>query len=88
VRVVETSARPTGLGCEDRPARAREVLSQLDDQAAADFESHLAERAAREQATGHKLPRRKPVRGGKTGKDDKGKGIRGLGCHQERRYQP
>jgi transposase len=54
---------------ENRRARVREALRQLDEQGAADFESHLAERAAREQAAGHKLPGRKPVRGGKTGKE-------------------
>ena len=46
---------------ENRRARVREALRQLDEQGAADFESYLAERAAREQATGHKLPGRKPV---------------------------
>jgi len=54
---------------EDRRQRVREALRQLDEQGAADFESHLAERAAQEQATGRKLPGRKPVRGGKTGKE-------------------
>jgi transposase len=54
---------------EDRRARVREALRQLDEQGAADFESHLAERATREQATGRKLPGRKPVRGGQTGKE-------------------
>ena len=54
---------------ENRRARVREALRQLDEKGAADFESHLAGRAAREQATGHKLPGRKPVRGGKTGKE-------------------
>ena len=44
---------------ENRRARVREALRQLDEQGAADFESHLAERAAREQAVGHKLPGRK-----------------------------
>jgi transposase len=54
---------------EDRRARVREALRQLDEQGAADFESYLAEHAAREQATGRKLPGRKPVRGGQTGKE-------------------
>ena len=54
---------------ENRRARVREALRQLDEQGAADFESHLAERAAREQAVGHKLPGRKPIRGGQTGKE-------------------
>ena len=54
---------------EDRRARVREALRQLDEQGAADYESYLAERAARERATGHKLPGRKPTPGGKTGKE-------------------
>ena len=54
---------------ENRRARVREALRQLDEQGAADFESHLAERDAREKATGHKLPGRKPVQGGQTGKE-------------------
>ncbi len=54
---------------ENRRARVREALRQLDEQGAADFESYLAERAAREQATGRKVPGRKPVQGGKTGKE-------------------
>jgi len=54
---------------EDRRTRVREAPRQLDEQGAADYESYLAERAAREQATGHKLPGRKPVPGGKTGKE-------------------
>jgi len=48
---------------DDRRARVREALRQLDEQGAADFESHLALRAAREQATGKKIPGRKPVAG-------------------------
>ena len=54
---------------EDRRARVREALRQLDEQGAADYESHLAERDAREKATGRKLPGRKPTPGGKTGKE-------------------
>ena len=54
---------------EDRRARVREALRQLDEQGAADYESYLAERAARERATGHKLPGRRPTPGGKTGKE-------------------
>ena len=54
---------------EDRRARVREALRQLDEQGAADYASYLAERAAREQATGHKLPGRKPTPGGKAGKE-------------------
>ncbi len=54
---------------DNRRARVREALRQLDEQGAADFESHLAERTAREQALGHKLPGRKPVQGGQTGKE-------------------
>ncbi|MHB1987952.1 MAG: IS1182 family transposase [Acidimicrobiales bacterium] len=46
---------------DDRRARVREALRQLDEHGAADFESHLAERAAREQATGRKIPGRKPT---------------------------
>ena len=44
------------------------MLRQLDEQGAANFESHLPERATREQVTGHKLPGRKPTPGGRTGK--------------------
>jgi transposase len=54
---------------ENRRARVREALRQLDEQGASDYESYLAERAAREQATGRKLPGRKPTPGGKTGKE-------------------
>jgi hypothetical protein len=39
-------------------AWANRTCRQLDEQGAADFESHLAGRAAREQATGRKLPGR------------------------------
>jgi hypothetical protein len=54
---------------DDRRARVREALRQLDEHGAADFESHLAQRVAREQASGRKLPGRKPVPGGRTGKE-------------------
>jgi transposase len=49
-------------GRDDRRARVREALRQLDERGAADFESHRAARAAREQASGHKLPGHKPGR--------------------------
>jgi transposase len=54
---------------DDRRARVREALRQLDEHGAADFESHLAQRVAREQASGRKLSGRKPVPGGRTGKE-------------------
>jgi len=46
---------------DNRWARVREALRQLDEQGASDFESYLAERAAREQATSRKLPGRKGI---------------------------
>lgn len=53
----------------DRRARVREALRQLDAQGAADWETYLAERAAKEAAAGRKLPGRKPMAGSKKGKD-------------------
>ena len=52
----------------DRRARVREALRQLDAQGSADFEAHLAERAAKEAASGKKLRGRKPSPGGKKSK--------------------
>jgi hypothetical protein len=44
----------------DRRARLREALRQLDAQGAADWETYMADRAAKEAAAGRKLPGRKP----------------------------
>jgi transposase len=54
---------------ENRPFRVREALRQLDAQGASDYESHLAERAAIEEATGKKLQGRKPSPEGKHGRE-------------------
>jgi transposase len=54
---------------DGRRARVREALRQLDEDGAADFESHLADRAARELATGRKLPGRKPSPEGRHGRE-------------------
>ena len=43
-----------------RRARLREALRQLDEAGASDWETYQAERAAKEQALGRKLPGRKP----------------------------
>jgi transposase len=53
----------------ERRARVREALRQLDAQGAADWETYMAQRAAREAAAGRKLPGRKPAAGSKKGKD-------------------
>lgn len=52
----------------DRRSRLREALAQLDAAGAADFESLLAERAAKEAELGRPLPGRKPTPTGRTGK--------------------
>jgi transposase len=52
----------------DRRARVREALRQLDAEGAADWESYLAERAAKEATLGRKLGGRKPSREGRRGK--------------------
>jgi transposase len=54
---------------EDRRARVREALRQLDEGGAADYESHLAARAAKEAELGHKLRGRKPSPEGKRGRE-------------------
>lgn len=53
----------------DRRARVREALRQLDAEGASDYESHLADRAAREAAAGRKLPGRKPSPQGRKGRE-------------------
>jgi transposase len=53
----------------DRRARVREALRQLDAQGAADWESYLAERAAKEAELGRKLSGRKPNPEGKKARD-------------------
>lgn len=53
----------------DRRSRLREALRQLDAQGAADWETYMAERAAKEAAAGRKLPGRKPAADGRKGKD-------------------
>ncbi len=52
-----------------RRSRLREALRQLDDAGAGDWESYMAERAAKEAEQGRKLPGRKPAREGRKGKD-------------------
>ncbi len=52
----------------DRRSRVREALAQLDAAGAADFESLLAERAAKEAELGRALPGRKPRPTGRAGK--------------------
>jgi transposase len=47
---------------DGRRARLREALGQLDADGAADWESYMAERKAREAELGRKLPGRKPKR--------------------------
>lgn len=47
----------------DRRSRLREALRQLDDEGAADWESYMAERQAKEAELGRKLPGRKPRKG-------------------------
>ena len=54
---------------EDRRARVREALRQLDETGPSDYASHLVAREAREAALGHKLPGRKPSPGGKHGRE-------------------
>lgn len=51
----------------DRHARVREALRQLEAEGSADWESYLAERAAKEAKLGHKLPGRKPRLDGRKG---------------------
>ena len=51
----------TGRG--DRRSRLREALRQLDAEGAADWESYMAEREAKEAELGRKLPGRKPRKG-------------------------
>jgi transposase len=46
---------------EDRRARIKEALEQLEAQSGRDYESKMAERAAKEEATGHKLTGPKPT---------------------------
>ncbi len=53
----------------DRRPRLREALRQLDEQGAADWESYVAQRAAREAELGGKLPGRKPNPKGKKARD-------------------
>lgn len=53
----------------DRRSRLREALRQLDTQGAADWETYMAERAAKEAAAGRKLPGRKPAADSRKGKD-------------------
>jgi transposase len=52
----------------DRRARLREALRQLDAQGAADWESYMAARAAKEKAAGRKLAGRKPTEQSQRGK--------------------
>jgi transposase len=52
----------------DRRSRLREALAQLDAAGAADFESLMAERAAREAQEGRRLRGRKPSPTGRAGK--------------------
>lgn len=52
----------------DRRSRLREALAQLDAAGAADFESLMAARAAKEAELGRPLPGRKPTPTGRTGK--------------------
>jgi transposase len=60
----ERWAQPSG-----RRARLREALRQLDEAGASDWDTYQAERAAKEQALGRKLPGRKPKPGSQRGKD-------------------
>lgn len=53
----------------NRQARVREALRQLEAQGAADYESLLAERAAKEEAPGRKLAGRKPSSQGQRAKE-------------------
>jgi len=50
-------------GRHDRRSRLREALHQLDAEGAADWESYMAEREAKEAELGRKLPGRKPSKG-------------------------
>ena len=50
-------------GRGDRRSRLREALRQLDAEGAADWESYMAERQAKEAELGRKLPGRKPRKG-------------------------
>jgi transposase len=50
-------------GRHDRRSRLREALRQLDAEGAADWESYVAEREAKEAELGRKLPGRKPRKG-------------------------
>lgn len=49
-------------GGRDRRARIRSALGELDRQSSRDYESRMTERAAKEEATGRKLPGPKPSR--------------------------
>lgn len=57
----ELPERWAGRG--DRRSRLREALGQLDAEGAADWESYMAEREAKEAELGRKLPGRKPRKG-------------------------
>lgn len=50
-------------GRHDRRSRLREALRQLDAEGAADWESYMAERQAKEAEMGRRLPGRKPRKG-------------------------
>ncbi len=50
-------------GRGDRRSRLREALRQLDAEGAADWESYMAEREAKEAELGRRLPGRKPQKG-------------------------
>lgn len=52
----------------DRRPRLAEALRQLDEQGASDWESYQAERAAKEKASGRRLPGRKPSPEGRKAK--------------------
>ena len=52
----------------DRRSRVRRALAELDAAGAADYESLMAERAAKEAELGRPLPGRKPTRQGRAGK--------------------
>jgi transposase len=52
----------------DRRTRLREALRQLDAEGAADWETYMAERSAKEAAAGRKLPGRKPAVDSRKGK--------------------
>jgi transposase len=64
----------------DRRARLREALRQLDAQGAADWETYMAQRSAKEAASGRKLPGRKPAADSKKGKATPTPPTRTAGC--------